>query len=200
MPKPEDLSEQERMRRIKQLKQEISRKSGDPENVWMSDSLNPEIQEQFLKRVLAVEAMEERPLFDLLRNKGIELPPAAQLDDTQLSAKLWEVIIAMARVRHYLSRTDHLSDRALYELLWTDILRQPTLIDPDPNAACHIDILGGCSDEDIKTNLKYYADEEERLDWADEYSEEEMPPHEPLPFDRDRHLPGSPFSGNPDAD
>lgn len=35
-------------------------------------------------------------------------------------------------------------------------------------------------------------EEEERLDWAKQFPEDVIPPHEPLPCDRDRHLPESP--------
>ena len=58
----------------------------------------------------------------------------------------------MARLGRYLSSTDHLSDRELYERLWTDILREPTSVCPDdPSMSCHIDLLGGCSDEDLRS-------------------------------------------------
>ena len=55
--------------------------------------------------------------------------------------------------------------------------------------ALHLDVLGGGSEEDLHLNLKYYADEEERRDWAKDWPEEPMPAHEDLPYDRDRHLP-----------
>jgi hypothetical protein len=189
MPKQKESTEQERIRHIEQMKQQLAAHIDSPENFWMSESLSLEVQEKFLESILSMESAEERPLFDILERKGVRIPQAAKLDDAQLTAKLWEVINAMARLGHYLESTDHLSDRELYELLWTDILRQPTPISSDPDCACHIDILGGCSEEDLQLNLKYYADEDERLDWEEQFPEDPIPPHEPLPFDRDRHLP-----------
>jgi hypothetical protein len=47
----------------------------------------------------------------------------------------------------------------------------------------------GSSEEDLEIRLKYYADEKERLDWSSEFQESVMPPKEPLPYDRDFHLP-----------
>jgi hypothetical protein len=188
MPTHEKPTEQERKRHIEEMKREISALAG-PGNFGMSDSMSLELQERFLENILALEGANEEPLFDILEREGLKIPAPAELDPGRLTAKLWEVIHSMARVRHYLERTDHLSDRELYELLWTEILRQPTSVSPDPCYACHIDILGGYSDEDLKLNLKYYADEEERLDWKEEFPEAVIPPHEPLPFDRDRLLP-----------
>jgi hypothetical protein len=115
------------------------------------------------------------------------------MNDAQLQTKLWDVINGMAVLGSYLSNTDHLSDRQLYEVLWTDILREPTSVCANnAGIACHIDILGGCSEEDLQLRLKYYADEEERLYWADQYPDDIVPPHEPLPYDRDRRLPVPP--------
>jgi hypothetical protein len=156
-----------------------------------------EEEERFWEQILFMEGIGEHPLSDLLREQGLQIPLPAALDDTQLKAKLWEIINAMAHLGCYLSSTDHLSDRQLYELLWDDILPEPTAVCPgDSGAACHIDILGGCSAEDLELRLKYYADEDERDAWASEFPDYVIPPHEPLPYDRDRHLPQPAF---PDA-
>jgi hypothetical protein len=171
------------------MKRQISALTGDPANLWMSESLSPEIQERFLENVLAWEDIKEQPLFDMLERGGLQLPAPSELGDAQLTDKLWEVINAMAGLAHYLQRTDHLSDRELYERLWNEILREPTPVISGTRWACHIDILGGCSKEDLQLNLKYYADEEERRDWAEQFPEDNIPSHEPLPFDRDRLLP-----------
>jgi hypothetical protein len=122
---------------------------------------------------------------------GVSLPEPDTLNDPQLHDKLWEVIRAMADVNQALYNTDHLSDRQLYEALWNDILREPASINPeDAQTFAHIDILGGCSEEDCLNRLKYYADEDERESYADSFAENEIPDHEDPPFDRDRHLPG----------
>ncbi len=36
---------------------------------------------------------------------------------------------------------------------------------------------------------RYYADEDSRADWAADYPDDEIPPHEALPFNRDKSLP-----------
>lgn len=58
----------------------------------------------------------------------------------------------------------------------------------------HIDILGGCSDEDILLQMKYYADDEEREEWAKDFPDFEMPAKEELPYDRDRFLPRADYN------
>jgi hypothetical protein len=116
------------------------------------------------------------------------------LDERRLTAKLWEVLEALARLRVFLSQTDHLSDRELYTHLWADTLREAIPDLPfDEHSAWHIDILGGCSEEDIDLHMKYYADESDRRDWLKQFPDYEMPAHEDPPYDRDRHLPRSGF-------
>ena len=83
-----------------------------------------------------------------------------------------------------------MSDRELYENLWHDHLREETFIQPGtPDCACHLDIIGSGSEEDIFIYLKYYADEEDRRSWASDYPQEDFPSHEKKPYNRDIHLP-----------
>jgi hypothetical protein len=198
MAKAKESREQERNRHIQEMKEQLRLHLGQPEPLFLGKFKSLKSEEEFLDHILFMEGVGEQPLFDALESGGVQLPQSAMINDAQLHAKLWEVIKAMALLGQYLSRTDHLSDRQLYELLWNELLREPTSICPNnPNAACYIDILGGCSEEDLQFNLKYYADEDERLAWADEFPEDVIPPHEDLPFDRDRLLPEPPFTYSP---
>jgi hypothetical protein len=194
MDKEIEMQEEQRKQRIQEMKEKLQRLSGHAEPIFFSQFKDSVLEEKFLEQMCFMEGVGEQPLFDMLENKGIQLPESAGLNDAQLQAKLWEVINGMASLGCYLSSTDHLSDRQLYDLLWTDLLREPASACPDDSCcACHIDVLGGCSEEDLQLRLKYYADEYERLSWADEYPEDAIPPHEPLPYDRDRHLPLPPY-------
>ena len=67
----------------------------------------------------------------------------------------------------------------------------------DEDSACHMSPLGGCSEEDIHLYLKYYADEQWRRDWQEEYPEEILPDHEEPPYDRDRLLPQPDYGSAP---
>ncbi len=193
MSKTQEPQEQKRNQHIQEMKELLQQHFGKSGVLYGGKFDSARQEEEFLEHILFMEGIGEQPLFDLLENGGVLLPRPADLDDAELQTKLWEVINAMALLGCYLSRTDHLSDRQLYEALWTNILREPTAVCPNnPNAACCIDILGGCSEEDLLLNLKYYADEEERLDWAREFPDDIIPSNEPLPYDRDRHLPEPP--------
>lgn len=137
-----------------------------------------------------IESKSWTPLFDKLVEMGMVLPPPETLSDDQLSAKLWEVIEALAFLGAYLEHTDHLSDRELYSQLWNEELREAALFAPDdPDSAWHIDFVGSGSEEDVALLLMYYADEEERQQWVRDGWDGPLPNSKPRPHDRDRHLP-----------
>jgi hypothetical protein len=194
MSKAKESHENRTRQHIREMKEQLQHLCGKNGFVFEGNFANAKQEEAFLKQILIMEEAEEQPLFDILEKGGLQLPPPASLNETQLHVKLWEVINSMALLGCYLSSTDHLSDRQLYEVLWDEILREPTSVSPgDPNSAWHIDILGGCSEEDLQTRLKYYADEYDRISWAEEFPDEILPPHESLPYDRDQYLPAAPF-------
>ena len=130
--------------------------------------------------------------FQQLEEAGIELPDPETMNDEKLTAKLWEVIEALARMRVFLESTNHLSDRELYTELWKDVLREETkAMVYDEYSAWHIDLIGSGSDEHTDLWMKYYADEKTRRQWMKDWPDYEMPEHEDPPYDRDRHLPNA---------
>ena len=120
---------------------------------------------------------------------GFSLPLPDELNDAALTAKLWEVTRALAQRRLFLESTDDLSDRALYSWLWRNALREELMGFGLPFGNCRIDVLGGCSEEDIILQMRYYASEKQRADFGAEFPDLPMPSREKPPFDRDRHLP-----------
>lgn len=176
--------------RIQKLKDAIKQLGGVQMSTEVPDACPPEVEEQFLEHVLAFEKANPVSLFDMLEKSGVMLPSPDELSDAQLAAKLQEIFEAMALLGAYLDSTDHLSDRELYERLWNDLLHEDTVLFPEnPDFACHVDVIGSGSDEDIHLYLKYYADEEARCHWAKDWPDYPMPRHEPPPYDRDRYLP-----------
>jgi|SRR6185369_4822197 len=146
----------------------------------------------------AFDAAEPITLFVALPESGVALPSPDELDDAQLTEKLWQVINALSLFGTFLHSTDHLSDRELYALLWSDLLREPAVLLPEnPSYSYHIDIIGSGSEEDNNLRLKYYADEMERQQWLEEWPEDGLPEHEDPPYDRDRRLPQSEFRDLP---
>jgi len=174
-PDPLNLKRIDREIKIAQMKEE-SAAIGEfyPDEIW-------DLIYRFEQAPVTTE-------FNLLTEAGVELPAPDDLDDDALTAKLWEVIEHLAARRVYLSCTDHLSDRGLYTALVTDVLHdgRPD-VEPTPGEVFEIDMLGGCSEEDLQLYFRYYVEEDDRAVWGPDYAD--MPPHEEPPYDRDRWLP-----------
>lgn len=187
---PMDIDQQIR---INELREAAFEAAGGEMTTWENPDTPPEIAEQFWSNVLAYESAEQTTHFRQLTAQGIELPAPEDLSDEQLTAKLWEVIHALARINVYLSRTDHWSDRELYEHMWQETLHEITMDLPlDSGWIHHIDFLSTGSDEDNYLYLKYYADDEWREQWRKDFPDDDIPPHVDPPYDRDRELPTSP--------
>lgn len=176
--------------RINKLRAELEKLGGSTSTL---ESMPADMEEEFLRHVLEYETAEQISLLRLLENSGLEVPPPESLDDNTLKTKLKELIDRMASVGSYLLHTNHLSDRNLYEYLYHEALREETVLFPEnPSYAYMIDLTGSGSEDDNQTYLKYYADEEYRRQWANDWPDDRMPEHEEPPFDRDRFLPQSP--------
>jgi hypothetical protein len=155
-----------------------------------ADPYPADLAEQFLKHLLEYEQAPCTTHFQQLERAGLDLPAPEQVSDGQLTAKLGALIAGLAQIHVFLSNTDHLSDRDLYVSLWAEGLREPVALTAgDDPFAWNLDLLGSGSARDIYLHLKYYADEEYRRDWTEQFPGEEIPAHEDPPFDRDRHLP-----------
>lgn len=76
-----------------------------------------------------------------LREVGLDMPPADDLGDRALQERLWEVIETLADLGVFLLHTDHLDDRALYDLLERGVLREPVRdLPPSAGVAEFIDL------------------------------------------------------------
>lgn len=189
---PLNLAAVDQAIRINELTERVRDLGDGGDAMYVSEDCPPGVHEGFLRNIIAWETGPFTSHFEMLQEDGIELPSPDALGDGALTAKLWEVIHALARRSTYLHRTDHLSDRELYEELWSETLHEQTLAEPGSGWECSIDLIGSGSEEDIQTGLRYYESEEERRHWAEEFPGDIIPPHEDPPYDRDRHLPRSP--------
>jgi len=176
--------------RIAKLREEIRKLGGSAMSL---EDLPADVEEEFLRHVLEYETAEPISLFRMLENSGLELPSPESLSNVEVTTKLTETIERMASLGAYLLHTNHLSDLALYEYLYSDGLREEAVLFPEnPGYAYMIDLTGSGSEEDNHVYLKYYADEKQRQQWALDWPDDTMPEHEDPPFDRDKHLPQSP--------
>ena len=187
MPYDDDIDQQIRINELREAAREAA---GGEMFTREADDVSPKISEQFWTNVLAIENATLTTNIQQLERMGVDVPPPDGLNDRQLHAKLWEVIHGLAKLRTFLSSTDHLNDRQLYGLLWGDLLRHEIEDLPiDASWTCHLDILGGCSDEDLRLRLTYYADDMDREMWRTDFPEDTIPTHVDPPYDRDSKLP-----------
>ena len=187
----EFADEPDQEERIAKLRAELEKLGGSAMSL---ESMPADMEEEFLRQVLEYETAEPISLFRLLENSGLEIPPPDQLDAETLAIKLKEIVERMALLGAYLLHTNHLTDRELYNYLYVDGLREEAVLFPEnPSYAYIIDLTGSGSNADNQTYLKYYAEEEHRKRWSQDWPEDPMPDHEEPPFDRDRFLPQSPL-------
>ena len=124
---------------------------------------------------------------EMLAERGVEMPHPSELDEEALHERLWQAIEMMGTIGMYLESTDHLSDRQLYEYL-LEQLRQPEMLFPDdPRSATTLSPIGGGGEPEIW--LRYYADDEDRKYWMEDFPDFDMPHKEDPPFQRDHLLP-----------
>jgi hypothetical protein len=186
------IDEPDQEKRIAKLREELEKLGGSTTSF---ETMPADMEEEFLRHVLEYETAQPISLFMMLENSGVEIPSPSEISDSDLWPKLKEMIEAMASLGAYLLHTNHLADRQLYEYLFTDGLREDAVLFPEnPSYAYMIDLTGSGSEEDNQTYLKYYADDEHRKQWAQDWPDDPIPDHEDPPFDRDRHLPQSPLS------
>jgi hypothetical protein len=180
--------------RIADLRRRAAAAAGGAMTCFEAPGLDLNVQEAFWTRVVAIEEAQSRPVLHRLRAAGIDVPPAAELDDEALHRALWTVIHQLAEWRIFVWHTNHLGDRELYTLLREQALTDPEKeIPPELNYSLSIDMTDFAPDEQYnQTYLRYYADETERAMWADSFPEDGMPPHEDPPYDRDASLPAPP--------
>jgi hypothetical protein len=145
----------------------------------------------FWSEVAALESALGSSYAKRLREVGIALPEPEELGEVGLGPKLWEVVGGLASLQVWLTCSDHLSDRELYERLWHSVLPRGCY-PPIPDAAIVIDCITLDENRRDLDYLRYYANDLARAMWQDQWPEKKLPDREALPFDRDRFLPRPP--------
>jgi hypothetical protein len=186
----DDTEQVEHIFRITELKGEVERLSDGEIVVWESPDIPADVEEQFWEQVVAYESATMISYRERLSRDGIALPSPDEMTDAELTTALTDVIMALADHHIYLSSTDHLSNRELYTLLLVDTLSEEGPDIPATDVMVyHIDLVSSGSEEDVELWLRYYADDDARRHWVETWPEYSLPPHEQLPYDRDRTLP-----------
>jgi hypothetical protein len=177
-PNPDDV---EQLLRNAELRDELERYFDESISRVNVQHLTLAAENDFLASMLA---WEQAPVLPIYRWFEPELrPPRPEaLGDEDLPHILEGVIRKLFRRRIVLDFTDHLSDRALYTMIFRDILPAREKKIDWPASWLHWDCTGPSGDPE--TWLRYYATEEEREEWAETYRQP-LPPTAPLPYPRD---------------
>jgi hypothetical protein len=155
----------------------------------MGGNKHDEEQDRFEKYLDALEG-QQTTLFAVLRDAGFDLPNPEDIPDHEMHDAVWRVIHALWDQGVILYSTDHLSDRELYTLLWTELLLEDHPVVPDGfPVTTHLDVLGSWGEDEMEVFLRYYADEDTRKTWSEEFGKT-LPEHVDPPYERDRFLPG----------
>ncbi len=185
-PQPSD-SEVDDLLRNAQLRDELEPYFDESIGRLNVADLPTPVENEFLASMLAWERAPALPISQWFEPELI-LPQPEELSDEALHKTLWETIEKLFTKRILLDFTDHLSDRALYCLICRDILQTQEKKVDAPKNYLHWDCSDAGSDNDVW--LRYYASDDDRQAWADDFPEP-LPPREAPPYRRD--MPKAPF-------
>lgn len=184
----------ERILRINDLRYEAEQLAGGDLVFQHTEHVPPEIEEKFWENVIHIEKAPVMTRREMLAQDGCVPPAIEDLAEAEIRVELWKVIHALAERRHYLSQTDHLSDRELYQLILNKVLEEEVHVLSAPVGwSFHVllseygSLDGALSGDEIY--LTYYADAEWREQWQEEHSDLELPESLELPYERDDELP-----------
>lgn len=147
------------------------------------EQLTTRKENEFLASMLAWERAPVLPIAEWFE-PPLALPhpdefPHDAAGEARLHGTLWDTIYKLFEKRIVLDFTDHLSDRALYCLIFRDIISSQEKKINSPHSYLHWDCADVGGNPDVW--LRHYATIEERDDWASETGEipppSEMPPY-----------------------
>ena len=189
-----DSADVDREIRIGKLKDEIAEATGGEMSETKFADLPPAIEEAYLGQVRDIERDGwQHPMDELAKHHAAPLPPD-ELTDEALPPALWTLLHSLACRGFYVLHTDHLSDRALYEILWKKGLREEAILPGRSRTGGYFyDTIGSYGPEDLAIHHRYYETEKDRARHLAEFPNSTPPPREPPPFSRDWRLPKGPF-------
>ena len=127
-----------------------------------------------------IKDVEFKTIREWLAHRGY-VPPTNP-PDSQLSGELETLLDRLEDLGVVVEFADHLSDRDLYTwLMEGGHLEGHIALLPD--SYIHMSPIGGCSEEDNEIYLAYYASDEDRASWKEQFPDDELPARKPLPYD-----------------
>ena len=136
----EELSEKEKLEQENFfLKSKIVLNNGVYEQFG---DLDPEIENQFLKNIFAVENAEQKPVYVVLGVKPTDFPPSEQLSQEEITIKLEQFINILEERGFAYSLVNKLPDEIAYDYLTKEFLFDNTDVMPE-GWVQHLDGCGG---------------------------------------------------------
>jgi hypothetical protein len=141
----------------------------------------PDEWKEILASVLGwMQRYEEAPITTWAQElwvRGYDFGSVDDLSHAEVSSQLWQLLDALAGMRVFITNTDHLSDRQLFDRLVLEHLTLPVAqIVNDAHSCCVVDIVGAEVHEDPSAWLTYYASNRERMEWAKQNIGKPLPP------------------------
>ncbi|WP_309386435.1 hypothetical protein [Cerasicoccus frondis] len=195
LPEHDDDPRIEQALRLGELRAQVDAATDGEFIEVIGEDVSMDAQEQFWQHVLAYESAPEGTLFVQLKERcGLRPTKPTELEsDAAVHEALWELIRALAELRVFLYDTNHLSDRDLYQLLYDETLpEERTIMPPESGWNCRIGISEYPTPEfpePSDTYLAYFAKDEERQRWLDDFPETPLPPKRMPICHRDHLLP-----------
>lgn len=164
--RPPHPDEVEHLLRNAQLRDEIEPYFDEAIGRVNVEEVPTPVENEFLESMLA---WERAPVLAISKwfEPELKLAHPDTLSDEELHTALWQAIHKLFEKRIVLDFTDHLSDRELYRLIYRDILPSPEKKIDSPNNYLHWDCADMGGDPDVW--LRYYATEEDRENWAEDF-------------------------------
>lgn len=179
--------------RINELKHRADQLAGGNMICGSVPGLAPALEEQFWQNIVDFEEAPVKKVADVLAEDDYSVLPSHELSPGEISNQLCMLIRALAQRGIFLDQTDHLSDPELYDMLVNHLLKEEiNVLPPDSGWRCHFSMseFGHAKGIDgSEVWLRYYASEEIRQQWARNFPDDYLPPHEDPPYHRDWRLP-----------
>jgi hypothetical protein len=142
-----------------------------------------ELQEERMIDAFLDGEIQMTPYYEL-EKRGCAPPFLEDLtENDDVTRELTNLVWNLADLSIYIDSVDHLSDRELYAALLS-FCDEPNIFFPgSKRACCGWSPIGGGTEDDNQTYLRYYASDEERERWKTDYCET-LPPKDLIPFPR----------------
>ncbi len=137
--KDKELSKKEKLEQENfLLESKIILKGGD---IHRCSDIDPEIENQFMKNIIAFEEAELKPLYEIIDVNPDDFPPAEKLSKDEINSKFNLLIKCFEDQGFSYDVSDKVPVEVSYRFLTEDYLHEPHEVLPD-NFGWHID---GCS-------------------------------------------------------